>query len=845
MSNDQKSSTPSLSPDDPEDSPPVAATRAGIAGKLPRLIIVLAGIILAQIILYGPALCGRKVLLPLDFLALPDVYLPRTPETARIASVNIYLPDLLYLLEPARRFAVSEIHAGRLPMWMPYQYGGAPFIEAKFSPFAALQFCAASPIVLAWTQLAVALIAGLGAYAFFRRALGVGFWPAAISAWCYPLTGLFILWQGYPQVLTVCWLPWLLLAVDSTVRAASRWAPLGLALVTCLVVLSGHLDTAGQALLASGVYALWRLADVYGKQWLGLLSRKAALTLAAGWTLGLLLSAPQILPVLEYSQTGDRMLRRVAGEEERPPVGLPALPQTVLPDMYGGYGIWNLGNLRIGTDNQLESSAVAYAGLIATLFVAPLAWCSRRHRSANWFWLLAGMFGLAWCLNLPGFVSLLRLPGLNMLPHNRLVFVSSFAVLALTAIGLEVISQGLFERRWWLWLAPALLAVLAGWCIYRTRFLPEPVATGLAANIRQGGSFLWIRDLQSVQWVQSWFGRYYLQGALWCAAGLLGWLVLWLRPQWQVRVLPVAGAVMVAQLMGFGYGRTLQCDPALYFPRLPVLDEVARAAPGRVLGYNCLPASLASLCGLRDIRGYDGVDPAGMVELLALAAHPASPSPSYARIQFLVPKISISPENELRLSPILDMLGVRYVLFRKPPFQGARPVFQGSDYWVMANPAALPRVFIPERTELAADKRIRLNKLASGQFDPRLVAYVESPVNLPQQCRGTAEIVEETPTRIRISAHMETPGLIVLADRWDQGWKASLNGQPVPILRANHAIRGIVVPAGPANVEFRYAPASFTLGLRLFGLAAGLLIVWIAIILRHGNAQGNRSTIPS
>jgi hypothetical protein len=233
-----------------------------------------------------------------------------------------------------------------------------------------------------------------------------------------------------------------------------------------------------------------------------------------------------------------------------------------------------------------------------------------------------------------------------------------------------------------------------------------------------------------------------------------------------------------------------------------------------------------------------------MVELLALAAEPASPSSPYARIQFLVPKISISPENELRLSPVLDMLSVRYVVFRIPPFQGARPVFQGSDYWVMANPAALPRVFIPERTELAADKGMRLNKLGSEQFDPRLVAYVESPVNLPEQCRGTAEIVEEIPTRVTISAHMETPGLIVLADRWDQGWKASLNGQPVPILRTNHPIRGIVVPAGSLKVQFYYAPGSFTLGLRLFGLATGLLIIWSALILRRGNLQRNQSTIP-
>ena len=44
---------------------------------------------------------------------------------------------------------------------------------------------------------------------------------------------------------------------------------------------------------------------------------------------------------------------------------------------------------------------------------------------------------------------------------------------------------------------------------------------------------------------------------------------------------------------------------ALYYPEIPVLDEVAKSVPGRVIGINCLPASLAMMQGLNDIRGYD------------------------------------------------------------------------------------------------------------------------------------------------------------------------------------------------------------------------------------------------
>ncbi len=76
--------------------------------------------------------------------------------------------------------------------------------------------------------------------------------------------------------------------------------------------------------------------------------------------------------------------------------------------------------------------------------------------------------------------------------------------------------------------------------------------------------------------------------------------------------------------------------------------------------------------------------------------------------------------------------------------------------------------------------------MASPQFNPAEVAYVESPVELPAYCRGRAEITNEIPTRIMISAQMETPGLIVLADNWDKGWRAYWNGRPVPVLRADY-----------------------------------------------------------
>jgi hypothetical protein len=786
---------------------------------------VLAGIIVMQAVLYGPSLIGRKVLLPLDILAGPGVYLPRSHETAKIEIQDQLRGDWIYMAEPARRFAASELMAGRLPMWAPYQFAGAPFIWPRFSPILAFEYLSPSPRVLAWGQLASALIAGLGAYAFFRRVIGVGFWPAAICGWCFPMTGFLVFWQGYPISLPVIWLPWELLAVDGCVRGENRFSPLLLAIATCLVWVSGQLDIAGQVLIAAGLFGGWRTLDICCRPWSERRARQALVPLGIGCVLGTLLAAPHILPITEYAKTGVRLERRGAGAEERPPVGLRALPQVVMPDMYGTD---RAGSHRLTKENQIESSAAAYTGAAAALLLVPLAWSSRRFRPANVFWSILALLSLSWCLNVPGLVGLLRLPGLNLMSHNRLVFIYSFAALTLAAAGLEVLKMEPLRWRQWFWIPALLLAGLGLWSLVRVWVPPEPLASQFEKAILRGEHIGWTRDLIGVKRIQAAFAGHYANGAAWCLLGVIGWGLVWLRRASPARLVPILGLFMVADLLWFAHGRYVQCDPALYYPRLPALEQVSQAAPGRVIGSYCLPPNVGALSGLRDVRGYDAVDPARMVELLLLAAEPDSYLSPYALSQWIKPRASFASDGSLQLSPVLNMLNVRYAIFRRSPPPGAKASYQGQDYWVATNPSAMPRAYVPRRVEVETEKRTRLRKLASADFSPRDLALVEEPVNLPAECSGKVEITTETPTRIQISVRMETPGLVVLADRWDRGWKAALGGREVPILITNHAIRGVIVPAGSSTLEFCYRPGSFRLGLGLCGLAAAILTGWAA-----------------
>ena len=108
---------------------------------------------------------------------------------------------------------------------------------------------------------------------------------------------------------------------------------------------------------------------------------------------------------------------------------------------------------------------------------------------------------------------------------------------------------------------------------------------------------------------------------------------------------------------------------------------------------------------------------------------------------------------------------------------------------------------------------------------------------VPEGALGRATIIAEKPTEITVSLTMETPGLVVLTDRWDKGWRARLNGEPVPILIADHALRGVVVPEGPGILKFTYEPVSFTLGVVLFALAAAVIAAMFLMELRRPRAS--------
>ena len=77
-------------------------------------------------------------------------------------------------------------------------------------------------------------------------------------------------------------------------------------------------------------------------------------------------------------------------------------------------------------------------------------------------------------------------------------------------------------------------------------------------------------------------------------------------------------------------------------------------------------------------------------------------------------------------------------------------------------------------------------------------------------------------------------------DNYDKGWKASVDGKNVPILRANYTFRAIPIEKGKHIVKFLYDPWGFKLG--AYSAMGGLIGIMFTILFSRSR---NRSKLTS
>jgi hypothetical protein len=93
---------------------------------------------------------------------------------------------------------------------------------------------------------------------------------------------------------------------------------------------------------------------------------------------------------------------------------------------------------------------------------------------------------------------------------------------------------------------------------------------------------------------------------------------------------------------------------------------------------------------------------------------------------------------------------------------------------------------------------------------------------------GVVLSIDRQPGRVRIEAEAAGDGLLVVADAFWDGWKATLDGRPIRIEIADGLVRAVRWPAGRHILDMRYRPVEVRLGAAVSGITALLLLASLA-----------------
>lgn len=757
------------------------------------------------------------------------------------AIVFVALPSLIFLtrLGPGRFLYGDDVTqtfyytsgligkalaSGRLPVWDSHTMCGMPLL-------AALQYGVLYPLSwipalfgpgAAWT-LSVTLhlaLAGFFAQAWLQRGLGLGRWPALAGSLLFMLSGFAVSHVFGGHLSLICTYPWaaaLLWRMERFFAGPTAKRAALLALVTVLLILAGHPQTALIAAIAVGARLVHHvLSEREGRK-----ERLLATLGAVGaMSVGVLLAMPQLLPTLEL--TGRTQRAAPSYEFSATYSFPPESALTLLAPLFFGdsqhhpyWGRW------------LQTELVGFAG-VAGLALAVLGAVGRRRQRLLWTGLAVAGLVLALGRHTPLFkayyhvvpwAALFRIP-------SRHLFLFTLALVPLVAMGLERLLQGDDRLRRHATLlgcvtAGVLVLVLAGWISLRFDGAWERVLdreTGWSAGEREA------RDFAHPEFRKR--SRAMASGSLMAAAATLLAVAAALL---SIRRIPPArggvalAALLAAELVVFARWYSVgHSETDMQWP--PGFIDAARAGPSRIASFGDDRVEATGMCriaGLDHVGGYEPMLLRRYLELMRAAG--GVPESRHS--------VAVLPT---RPGPVLDLLGARIWLLpdARPLPPGWRSLGRMGTWTVAENPAALPRAFLAGRSVVLSGEADRLRAMASPSFDPAGVVILESGAESAGTgiAPGTVVVKSHKPGSYDLEAVCATEAWLVLTETDYPGWTAEVDGVRTEIRRADHFLQAVRLPPGRHAVRFRFRSGSFRTGLivaaaTLAAFAAGTVLV--------------------
>ena len=700
-----------------------------------------------------------------------------------------------------RHFGFAELVEGRLPLWNPHIFGGAPYFGGFQS---ALMYPLNWPLFMVLeTRTAINLSVTLhcflmGAFTYhWLRQTKFSQMAALMAGGLTMLSGTYVthIYAGHlPNLCAMVWLPLILLAVDGMLSADKILHPtrsrqilfmtIG-AVAIALQVLAGHPQYVLISAIAVTGYALmrvWRAPSLL--QTISLLALMASL--------GGALAAVQLIPGM--AATAETIRSRALPESFAAMFSLPTenLLTLVFPKVFGGiqpesyFGRWYFWEVCL----YIGSSAL----LLSLLGISKAAIFTRGiHNSLDAIDQQLGLMVM-------GAMALLIALGASTPLHHylyvvvpgfdRIRGVSKFAFV-LTPVIAYFAAQG-YDR------LDSLSAKWLAWC----SVVFSCVAFALAYYFQKGFG------LATIEWISASKESYFLEaakqqmdaatltslqnqmslkmaGAFWRGGlellTLAGLLILVCK---KIYFKPIVAIIVVLQLFIWAEGVVV----ATSFREQTALWEMPSAAVGheyRVANQTNKNSGMYS--GAMDISGNDPSVTTRYAELMA-AIEGKDPNAASQYIEVTQPH------------PLHVLLRLKYV---------KQLTSNGTREWLYVQEPAMPRFALVDSYSLREGRDAVLSRMLESNFDPtKEVVMEQMPSPVPEiGAKGLVRVLKCQTDSCRIDVSVDKPALLLMTDAWTPSWRvraesvgsASAVQTDYTMLPGNHAFR--VVPLAAGNHE--------------------------------------------
>jgi hypothetical protein len=790
----------------------------------------------------------------------------------------IFTPAMLFYRDvnnytfPSARFIHDICRQGFLPYWNPYLNYGQPVLANPnllfFYPSTLLILL--SPFDLAFTLHFVVhfALAGIGTY-LLARVWGQSYPAAFFAAFVFAFSGpVLSLGNFYNTVACSAWIPWALLATDRALESKRLRAWVLLTVVFSLQWLAAEPLTMMATFGLCFAYAFYR-CGARRKLWSKLNIRLLAIFFLVGCGM-LLLCAVQFLPasdMLNHSHRGGGLsFKEIVTWSVNPLSFL----EILTPNFSGSVMAGPPGWLWAISDQNDPYNVSNFLGFVP-FFFALAGWAMSADRRRNF---AAGAAGMLLLLSFGHFTPVfalarLLLPPLTFVryPIKLLVHVT-FLVAILAGWGFDALRSAdspwkAPRRRLALpllvllgctvlvlgvaWLAPGLITSPARWELHRLADSPF--------------------DLAQVPDYLVTVLRWQLPGlAGFCLGGLVLISGLGQGKKWAHPGLYFLALLAMSQLVLVNSEANPTVPKSFYTYRPPVLDEF-KAPPGTYRFLSLRPdAQTSDATNQQTFVNFQSIPAAKNLPESAQGAFGAR-TQLYTGSMFyhvegslnIDPERSVPPflydvkiymermkSDPLRCDCLIGRTNVKYILRRTPngstAVRAIGSVFNGS-----AVPSRLyedlcfiPRTYVAGNSLFSMNSYETLDHLAARDFDALNAVILAAPAGSSPFVSGLGpagqvEIVRREPNSVSLHAQLARPGYVVLLDRYDPNWQATLDGQPTPVLRANQIFRALYADAGEHNIKFVYRQSGLEAGLII---SVGTLIAFLVICLAESRTKG-------